>query len=102
MVSTTLANDSLPPQVQRPQRAAIYARVSTEEQKKNESIKTQLQALDHWVAMQDLLGRPVIIVERYLDDGVSGALVPLAERPAGKRLLADAAQKRFASVLVYK
>jgi site-specific DNA recombinase len=102
MVSTTLADDSLSPQVQRPQRAAIYARVSTDEQKKNESIKTQLQALDHWVTMQDLLGRPVIIVERYLDDGVSGALVPLAERPAGKRLLADAAQKRFASVLVYK
>src|SRR5262249_21729808 len=51
MVSTTLANDSRPPQVQRLQRVAIYARVSTEEQKKNESIKTQLQALDHWVAM---------------------------------------------------
>jgi site-specific DNA recombinase len=41
------------------------------------------------------------IVEVYADDGVSGA-IPLHERPAGQKLLADAKEGNFDTVLVYK
>ena len=41
------------------------------------------------------------VVEPYADDGVSG-VIPLHERPAGARLLRDAREGRFQTVLVYK
>src|SRR3712207_3585003 len=41
------------------------------------------------------------VVETYADDGVSG-VIPLHERQTGARLLRDAREGRFQTVLVYK
>ena len=81
--------------------AAIYARVSSEEQRENQTIKTQIEAAKRWVEFQKLVEHPIDITEFYLDDGVSGTIA-LADRPAGKRLLDDAVHGKFALVLVYK
>ena len=81
--------------------AAIYARVSSEEQRENQTIKTQIEAAKRWVEFQKLVEHPIDIADLYLDDGVSGTIA-LAERPAGQRLLDDAAHGKFALVLVYK
>jgi site-specific DNA recombinase len=41
------------------------------------------------------------IADYYADDGCSGTIA-LGDRPAGRRLLADAAEKRFDTVLLYR
>ena len=65
-------------------RAAIYCRVSTEDQAAAGTIQAQVHALrqtvPHW-GME--------IVGEYLDEGYSGTL-PLGERPEGLRLMDDA------------
>ena len=65
-------------------RAAIYARVSTDDQAERGTIQAQIHALrqtvPHW-GME--------IVGEYLDDGYSGTLA-LEERPEGLRLMEDA------------
>ena len=78
-------------------RVVTYERVSTEDQKERETIRTQQEEL---VAVLDK--EPgVTLVERYVDYGVSGAK-PMSERPAGSRLLADARLGRFDEVWVWK
>lgn len=63
---------------------ALYARVSSDEQREAETIKTQIEALKQYAKVSGIpLGH------QYLDDGVSG-IVPFHERPAGARLLEDA------------
>jgi predicted site-specific integrase-resolvase len=47
---------------------AIYARVSSDDQAERGTIATQLAEIDHWLARNP----EVDVVERYLDDGVSG------------------------------
>jgi len=81
--------------------AAIYARVSSEEQRENQTIKTQIEAAKRWVEFQKMVEHPIDITELYLDDGVSGTIA-LADRPAGKRLLDDATHEKFGLVVVYK
>ena len=65
-------------------RAAIYCRVSTDDQAERRTIDAQVHALrqtvPHW-GME--------IVGEYLDDGYSGTLA-LDKRPAGLRLMDDA------------
>ena len=61
----------------------------------DETIKTQTEVL---ARLED---DPGVTVERYVDDGVSGT-IPLAERPAGGRLMRDAAAGRFDEFRVYK
>ena len=65
-------------------RAALYARVSSDDQKERGTIEAQVTALrqtvPHW-GME--------IVGEYLDDGYSGTL-PLDKRPDGLRLMDDA------------
>ena len=78
-------------------RIVTYERVSSEDQRERETIKTQTQELAR--RLEDEPG--VELIERYVDDGVSGK-VPMAERPAGKRLLQDAARGHFEEVWVYK
>ncbi len=65
------------------ERVALYMRTSSDEQR----------------AHARRMGFEV--VEPYADDGVSG-VIPLHERPAGARLLRDAREGRFQTVLVYK
>src|SRR4051794_8737178 len=85
--STALAGSS---------RAALYCRVSTEDQAERQTVRSQLDFL-HKLA--DLHGWPV--VGEYVDDGESGT-VPLAHRAAGARLLSAAATGQFGTVLFYR
>ena len=76
-------------------RLALLKRTSSEEQKQRQTIDRQREAL------RDLLVRypDCEVTGDYEDEGVSGT-IPLEERPAGKRLLADAKAKRFDTVVV--
>ncbi len=78
-------------------RVAIYARVSSDVQRVRETILSQLEALERYL----LLDPMVVIVGKYIDDGVSGP-IPLAERPEGGRLLADAGRRLFDEVWMFK
>lgn len=71
-------------------RVATYERVSSDDQRERETIKTQRDALDRCLASET----DVEIVAQYRDDGVSGTIA-LASRPDGGRLLRDAAAGRF-------
>ena len=74
-------------------RVALYARVSGEEQTIGKNIGAQVDELKG--------SQPPSheVVGIYLDDGVSGA-VPLADRPEGSRLMADATAGRFDRLMV--
>lgn len=78
------------------ERVGLYMRVSSEEQKTKESIKTQDGFLEEYCK---LYGFEVAGV--YKDEAVSGT-VPMRERAEGARLLADARAGAFETVLVYK
>ena len=78
-------------------RAVTYERVSSEDQKQRETIKTQQGEL----AVRLDSESDVSLRDRYVDDGVSGT-IPMADRPAGKRLLEDAARGLFDEVWVWK
>jgi site-specific DNA recombinase len=79
-----------------PRRIVTYERVSSEDQKLRETIKTQTEE----IARRLDTSPDVLLVDRYVDDGVSGTIF-MAKRPAGARLLADAAEGRFDEVWVY-
>lgn len=74
-----------------------YERVSSEDQRERETIKTQTESL----AASLKADLSVKLLERYADEGVSGT-VPLKDRPAGSRLLRDANRGLFAEIWVYK
>ena len=75
---------------------AIYARVSTEEQRERQSIETQYELGQSFCKVQNL---PVYRV--YGDNGVSGT-IPLDRRPEGSQIFRDARLGKFDEVLVYK
>lgn len=76
-------------------RAALYARVSTEEQaKEGVSLEAQLAALKAW---SNLKGFEV--VGKYVDDGYTGRE---DRRPELQHLMLDAKERRFDVVLVAK
>lgn len=76
--------------------AAIYARVSTEEQvREGFSIQAQLGELERYAEANN-----IEIVARYIDEGASGKSI--AGRPYMRRLLKDAQEKKFNTVMVYK
>ena len=75
-------------------RAALYARVSTEEQKENHSIAAQLELLRKHSSQNEYE-----IAEEYVDGGFSGTSM---ERPAFQKLLRDAALGKFQLILVYR
>jgi site-specific DNA recombinase len=79
-------------------KAAVYCRVSSDEQRENQTIETQQDALTRWLAFQNGTHE---VVDWYLDDGVSGTL-PWEERPEGSRLVSDARRKAFDVVLCYE
>ena len=76
--------------------AAIYIRVSTEEQRERQTIQTQRQFATQYCELHQI---PIAAI--YSDDGVTGTL-PLSKRPAGRKLLKDARAGRFDTVLFYK
>lgn len=77
-----------------PTRAAVYLRVSTEDQRERQTILTQRATAASFCIANDIQ-----IADYYADDGISGT-VPLRERPAGRRLLDDARNGIFDTVLV--
>jgi len=77
-------------------RAAVYARVSSEEQAERGTIKNQIEFATKYCDLHQ-----IEIVDFYKDDGITG-IIPLEERPEGKRLLEDAKNKKFDLVLVYR
>jgi site-specific DNA recombinase len=80
----------------RPERIALYPRVSSEEQRDRETIEIQREFLDQFCKLYEFE-----VADIYADDGVSGT-IPLHERPEGRRLLEDAKAGKFDTVLVYR
>ncbi len=77
-------------------RVVTYERVSSDEQRERQTILLQQAALE-----RELEAHPECeLVDRYIDDGVSGT-VPFAKRPAGGRLLRDAELGLFDEVWIY-
>jgi site-specific DNA recombinase len=85
---------SLAPDANEP--TALLARVSGEDQQRNETIQPQLDFLRKHAELHK-----INVVGIYIDDGVSGT-IPLHERPDGRRLAADAKDGRFKRVIVYR
>src|SRR5918993_1483917 len=77
-------------------KVALYLRVSSDEQRERESIKTQREFFEQYCKLYGLE-----VTETYADDGVSGT-IPLYERPEGRRLLEDAQAEKFETLLVYR
>src|SRR3989442_1451013 len=73
-------------------RVALYARVSTEEQKEGQTIDPQVAELEHFA--QD---RSWPVIHIYKDEGWSGSMLV---RPALDRLRDDAAKGLFDAVIV--
>ena len=76
---------------------AVYLRVSSDDQRDRETIKTQRETIDRWLAQNP----QYVVFRSYEDDGVSGT-IPLSLRPAGSRLVADAKAGKFAKVVVLR
>lgn len=79
-----------------PQSAAIYVRVSTDDQADRGTIESQVEYAHKYCDLNDIK-----IIREYRDDGVTGTL-PLQDRPAGHDLLQDAQAGLFTTVLVFK
>jgi len=76
--------------------AAIYIRVSTEEQaKQGTSLSAQEEALQNYAKA---LGYEVLKI--YKDEGKSGK--DIKGRPEMKQLLADAEARKFQAIFIYK
>ena len=81
---------------QGPDPVALYLRVSSEDQRDRETIEIQREFLEQYCELFE-----VDVAEVYADDGISGT-VSLHERPEGARLLRDAGEGKFRTVLVSK
>lgn len=80
-------------------RVVIYCRVSSEEQKKKDTIEGQLETLRTYL---DNNKDKYTLVREYLDNGVTGTL-SFKDREGGKKLLEDAVNLHdFDSILIYK
>lgn len=73
----------------------VYPRVSSDDQQERETIQSQIEFATRYCDLHGLN-----IVDWYKDDGVSGT-IPLEDRPEGKRLLEDAKNGKFKTVLIY-
>src|SRR5215218_4600579 len=78
------------------ERVALLIRVSSEEQREKETIEIQDEFLEQYCDLYELE-----VADIYKDDGISGT-IPLHERPEGRRLLEDAKEGKFQTVLVHK
>ncbi len=75
-------------------KAAIYARVSTEKQEKEETIESQIKQLKEYAEKNNYT---IVNEEKYNDDGYSGELL---NRPGLDKLRDDASKKIFNAVLI--
>ncbi|HET7056991.1 MAG TPA: recombinase family protein [Thermomicrobiales bacterium] len=77
-------------------RVATYERVSTEDRRERETIRTQTEQLERRLSLEE-----VEMVARYVDDGISGCRRRFREREGGGQLLHDAEAGRFQELWVY-
>lgn len=76
---------------------AAYLRVSSDDQRDRETIKTQREAIERFLA-----SHPEFRLYRwYDDDGISGT-IPMALRPQGRLMVTDAGVGKFSKVVVYR
>jgi site-specific DNA recombinase len=73
---------------------ATYERVSSDDQRDRETIRTQTDVIDRFLAQYSNWR----VYRRYRDDGVAGT-TPMRQRPDGKDLVKDATQARFSKLL---
>jgi site-specific DNA recombinase len=78
------------------ERVALYMRVSSEEQRDRETIEIQREFLQEYCRLYGLE-----VAQVYADDGLSGT-IPLHERLEGSRLLEDAKESKFSTLLIYR
>jgi len=78
------------------ERVALYMRVSSEEQRDRETIEIQREFLQEYCRLYGLE-----VAQVYADDGLSGT-IPLHERLEGSRLLEDAKEGKFSTLLIYR
>ena len=71
-------------------KVGTYERVSGEDQRDRETIKTQSEALEKRLGKDPTRE----VVARYVDNGISGT-IPMSERPDGRRLLQAAESRKF-------
>src|SRR5579864_5664701 len=76
-------------------RAALYARVSTDRQREDETIEAQLAAVTERIAAD---GNEILEQNRYLEDGYTGDLL---RRPELDRLRENAKRGDFDVLYVY-
>src|SRR5699024_10417529 len=77
-------------------KAALYARVSTEEQaSEGYSISAQIELLYDYAHKNN-----IEIINEYIDEGKSGKNIE--GRPEMKRLLMDAKDENFNAVIIYR
>jgi site-specific DNA recombinase len=74
---------------------AVYCRVSTDEQARNETIQTQLDFARKYCELHGFTD-----IQYFCDEGISG-VIPLGERPAGSRLI-EATKNGLSQVLFYR
>ncbi len=77
----------------RPERVAIYCRVSSDEQAEAGTIEIQTEFARRYTELHGM-----VVHDYYLDDGVSGTLA-LDKRPGSRRLMDDARAGNFGVVL---
>jgi len=75
-------------------RAAVYARVSSEQQEKDETIESQVAAIDAYAREHDVT---LIDEDVYTDEGYSGHVL---RRPALDKLLDSVYEGRYQRVLI--
>ena len=78
-------------------RVATYERVSSEDQKDRETIKTQSEELARRLSLDPTRH----LVKRYVDDGVTSR-ISFGKRPGGAELMRDANLQLFDDVWIYK
>ena len=77
-------------------KVATYERVSSEDQRERDTIRTQQDEL----AKRLEIDPTASLFKRYSDNGISGT-IPMADRPAGKQLMLDAENHLFNELWVY-
>jgi site-specific DNA recombinase len=75
---------------------ALYARVSSDLQTEKGTVASQLDFLRKYADLHQL-----DVFAEYTDESVTGP-TPLADRPAGRRLLEDARARKFRRVIFYR
>ncbi|KUK53513.1 MAG: Putative DNA recombinase [Desulfotomaculum sp. 46_296] len=81
-------------------RFAVYCRVSSEEQAEKGTIEGQVEYAKKYLDLYSPESKEADCAF-YLDEGISGTL-PLGERPAGAKMIADAAEGKFEALFVYR